>query len=64
MSKSSEQMLNIAKSLIESINPDDVVRVVTNQGTATNGYEGITIDIIFSEPTQTPNQEKVDEWMA
>lgn len=57
-------MLNIAKSLIDSINPDDVVRVVTNQGTATNGYEGITIDIIFSEPTQSANQEKVDEWMA
>lgn len=49
--------LDLVIELLRGVNPDDVSTIQINQSDASNGYQGYTIDVVFSEP----NSKQVED---
>lgn len=53
--------LDLVIELLRGVNPDDVSTIQINQSDATNGYQGYTIDVVFSEPNSKQPKERAEE---
>lgn len=53
--------LDLVIELLRGVNPDDVSTIQINQSDASNGYQGYTIDVVFSEPNNKQPKEHAEE---
>ena len=52
-----ERLLQSVMDYIENLDRDDIKTVNVNQSSLENGYKGLTVDIVFSEPNKKEEPE-------